>query len=109
MISRLCDQPWLASLDSSKWLLAYRACRAAALRGEQASHRAEQARVRGQEHTGDTKLATAASSRHRALPFSSPFHQVVLKLRSQHAVSPHLLGEDFLCESEVLNGTGSSG
>ncbi len=25
MISRLCDQPWLASLDSSKWLLAYRA------------------------------------------------------------------------------------
>lgn len=25
MLSALCDQPWLASLDSSKWLLAYRA------------------------------------------------------------------------------------
>ena len=25
MLSRLCEQPWLASLDSSKWLIAYRA------------------------------------------------------------------------------------
>ena len=25
MLSRLCEQTWLASLDSSKWLIAYRA------------------------------------------------------------------------------------
>ena len=25
ILSRLCEQPWLASLDSSKWLIAYRA------------------------------------------------------------------------------------